>query len=154
MGNTAMAMNKRKKGNAFQDWIEHWFLDRFSEVAVHNQKTVANKIPIRNKVTGITEEIWISKRNDVWGCIDLLVLFPDKKPLFIQATLDTGITRKLQDLLKVKWPLQFCHVQVWVKRPDGIIVIKQFTGDALIDKGQIIRRKYYQLKEEPNGNNN
>jgi hypothetical protein len=147
-------MNKRQRGHAFQDWIEVWLVEHFSNVCVHNQKSVANKIPIRDKVTGLMKEVWVSRRNDILGCIDLLAIFPDKKPLFIQATLDSGMGKKLQDLLQVKWPLQFCTVQVWVKREDGVITIKNFTGDKLIDKGQIVRRKYYELKEELNGTSN
>jgi len=140
-------VNKRQRGNAFQDWIEDWIIDNFPGASVHNQKTVANKLTLRDKYTGEMKEVWVSKRNDILGCIDLLAIIPGKKPLFIQATLDSGVGRKLQDLVAVRWPLEYCREQLWLKREDGVIIIKKFTGDALLDIGQIVRRKYYRLEE-------
>ena len=141
-------MNKRQRGHNFQNWIEQWMLDNYEGAVVHNQKSVANKIPIRDKITGEMKEIWISKRNDIFGAIDLIVIIPGRKPLWIQATMDTGVTKRLQEMVTVPWPLEHCSVQLWQKRPDGVITIKKFTGSNLEDIGQIVRRKYYSLDKE------
>lgn len=143
-----MPVNKRQRGMAFQKWIMDWLIENVPGVMVHNQTTVANKIPLRDKQTGQMKEIWVSKRNDILGCIDLIAIMPGQKPLFIQATLDSGVTRKLNDMLVVPWPLQHCRVQLWQKREDGVVMIKKFVGDGLEEVGKIIRRKYYKLSEE------
>lgn len=151
-------LNKRQRGMAFQRWIQDWFIEGFPGCSVHNQTTVANKLKLRDKLTGEWKEVWISKRNDILGCIDLIVIIPSQKPLYIQATLDSGVGRKLQDLVAIRWPLEYCRVQLWLKREDGVIIIKKFTGDSLVDIGQIVRRKYYRLEGgtsigEPNKSN-
>jgi hypothetical protein len=136
-------MNTRQKGNAFQDWIEKWFLEHFPGCSVHNQKTVSTLVKFLDKKTGQWKEVWVSKRNDLHGCIDLEVIFPNAKILYIQATLDTGTTKRLEELSKVPFALEYCNVQLWQKREDGKINIKKYTGSDLEDHGKIIRRKFY-----------
>lgn len=143
-----MPVSKRQRGASFQRWIQDWFLENYEGAAVHNQVSVANKIPIRDKITGEMKEVWISKRNDIFGAIDLIVVIPGRKILFIQATMDTGVTKRLNEMVTVPWPLDHVSVQLWQKRPDGVIQVKQFTGTELIDAGQIVRRKYYRLEKE------
>ena len=107
-----------------------------------------------DKKTGEVKDIWISKRQDILGCIDLIVIIPKRKPLFIQATLDSSVTKRLQELQEVPWPLEFVNVHLWQKRGDGTISIKKFTGDSLVDYGKVIRRKFFREegpKENPDG---
>jgi hypothetical protein len=141
-------MNNRQRGMAFQRWICDWFLEKFPTASVHNQVTVANKIPVRDKKTGEMKEVWISKRNDILGCIDVIIIIPNHKPIFIQATLDSGVTKKLQDLVQVPWSFEHCIVQLWQKREDSSVVVKKLKDGELKEVGKIIRRKYYTLGEE------
>jgi hypothetical protein len=143
-------VNNRQRGLQFQRWIADWIIEKHPQAVVHNQIGASTRIPVRDKKTGLTKEIWISKNMDIFGCIDLIVIIPGKKPLFIQATLDTGTGRKLQDLVQVPWPFEFCTVQLWQKREDGVVLIKDFTGAAFHELGQIVRRKYYKLERDNN----
>ena len=143
-------MNKRQKGNLFQDWVEDWFL-QFPGVKVHNQKTVSSLIKLRDKQTGELKDVWVSKRNDILGCIDLIVMIPHKKPLYIQATLDSGITKRLEELAPIPFPLEYCTVQLWQKKDGGEVHIKNYTGSGFEDFGKIIRRKFYKLSKDDAG---
>lgn len=138
-------MNKRQKGNQFQAWIKSWIEKNFPDASVHNQLTVSKLIKVRDKKTGQLKDIWVSKRNDILGCIDLIVIIPDKNPIFIQATLHTGVAKRVKELAKVPWNFACCQVQVWYKRKPGEIHIKQFDGNELKDLARIIRGKYYTL---------
>ena len=140
-------MNKRQRGNAFQDWVEKWFQLSFPGCAVHNQKTVSTLIKFKDKKSGAFKEIWVSKRNDILGCIDLIVVIPERKPIYIQATLDTGVAKRFEELSQVKWPLEHCDVQLWQKKENGEVHIKRFTGNDFQDFGKIIRRRFYKLDE-------
>lgn len=141
--------SKRQAGNEFQDWIEKWIKKGIPIAEVHNQKTVSQLIKVRDKKTGQLKDIWVSKRNDILGCIDLIVMIPNKAPCFIQATLDTGVTKRAKELAKVPWDFRYCIVQLWMKKKPGEIHIKQFDGDELKDIARIIRGKYYVQSSEP-----
>lgn len=141
-------MNKRQRGNAFQDWVAKWFIDNHPGCATHNQKTASTMCRVLDKKTGELKDIWISKRQDILGCIDLIVIIPKRKPLFIQATLDSGVTKRLEELQQVPWPLDFVNVHLWQKREDSTVSIKKFTGDSLEDYGRIIRRKFFRESKE------
>jgi len=124
----------RQKGNAFQDWCAAWLQEQGYDV--RNQKTVAHRLK---------GGYWVSLAADVFGC-DIIAIRKDEKPLFIQATLHSAVQKRLDELKKYSWPLDYVRVQVWQKR-DKEVNIKSFDGAQLIDVGKIIRRKLY-LKEE------
>ena len=113
---------KREKGLEFQRWIKKWLEER--DWIIHNQ------------------------RNDIYGC-DLIAKKSDRKTLWIQATLDSGISRKIDELQKFSWNLDVDDIQVWLKRKDGKIDIFAITKAWLVHDmeheliGHIIRRKFY-----------
>jgi len=133
-----MSPSKRQRGNQFQDRIKK-FLES-QGWTVHNQKSVATLIKVRG------QEIWTSKRNDIFGCIDLVARKGGQTPLCIQATLDHGVSKRIKELEKIPWNLACENVQVWYGKPGGEIVIKIFNGVELIELGRILRGKFYSLE--------
>ena len=125
----------RRKGNAFQDWCASWLRDQGYDV--HNQKTVAKLIKTGKGL------IWISQRQDIFG-LDILAIKAGEKPLFIQATLHSGVQKRLDEILRHPWPLDHVKVQVWQKK-DKQINIKRFDGQQLVDHAKIIKRKLFLL---------
>jgi len=125
---------RRKRGLEFQRWIKAWILETYPFSVVHNQQM--NHIPIGPGK-------WACKDNDILGCIDLIVIVPVKKPIFIQATIDTHVGRKLEALQLVPWDPAHCTVQVWLKRSPTRITIKELSMNReLVNIGEIVRRKY------------
>jgi hypothetical protein len=113
--------------------VKKWLEDNVPGVVVHNQ-------PMNHVCVG--KGRWVSKDNDILNCIDLISM-AGGKPLFIQATLDRGVGRKLKKLLEVPWGLEYVDVQVWIKRSPTRISIKELDNNKqLVDKGEIVRRKY------------
>ena len=124
----------RQKGNAFQDWCKVWLEEQ--GYSVHNQKTVARQF----KKAGRT--FWVSQRNDIFGCIDIIALRSPDKPLFIQCTMHTGVQKRLDELIKINWPWKHVEVELWQKK-DKVINIKRLTDGVLVDHAKIIRREWY-----------
>jgi hypothetical protein len=135
-------MSKRSSGTAFQLWCKKWLEEYFPGVVVHNQ-------PMNHVMVGPGK--WICKENDVLGCIDLIAIHPGQPPLFIQVSMDEHTTKRLDKFAKVPWNLTYCTVQLWIKRPTGIVSIKQLESDVLTgkvfltDHSQIVRRKYERI---------
>jgi len=131
-----MPKSTRQTGNDFQDYIQKWLEEK--GWVVHNQKTVSRAIPIKGKV------VWVSQRQDIWGCLDLIAKKSGKFTLFIQATTHTGRGKKERDLMTVPWG-DADEVQIWMKRDKGHI--DMFHLDDAFEKfeefGKIIRRKFY-----------
>ena len=125
----------RQKGNEFQDFCAAWLRDQGYDV--YNQKTVAKRIKAG---------VWISLRQDIFG-MDILAIKTGEKPLFLQATAHTNVQKRLDEILRHPWPLQFVTVQVWQKKDNKQINIKQLDGQKLVDYAKIIRRKLFRLTE-------
>lgn len=132
-------MSKVSKGNAFQDWIAKWLKKQNPDCIIHNQKSVSKQVFLPGRGA-----VWVSKRNDVFGEIDLIVLYPEDKPLFIQATCDSSIGRKEEALQKIPWPLPHICVELWQKRGPGRVIIKELDPlhAGFIKTGEIIRGKW------------
>jgi hypothetical protein len=140
--------SKRQKGNQFQDWIANWFKKTCPECAVHNQKTVARMVKVRDKKTWELKDIWVSQRNDIFGCVDLIVVCPGSGVRFIQATLDTSVTKRQKELMVIPWTFGHCSVELWQKKKAGEVHIKVMVeGGEFRDYGKIIRGKLYRLEE-------
>ena len=122
----------RQKGNQFQNWCATWLEEQ--GYAVDNRKTVAHRLK---------SGIWVSLAADVFGC-DIIAIKTGQKPLFIQATLHSGVQKRLDEILRHPWPLDHVKVQVWQKK-NKEINIKYFNGKELIDYAKIIRRKLFLL---------
>jgi len=140
--------NKRQKGNAFQDWIAAWLVENRPGAVIHNQKTVSKLVKIPDKRTGLLRDTWVSARNDIFGCVDLIVCAPGEPMCFIQATMDNHIGKRQKELLTVPWPWDCCSVELWLKRKVGEIHIKRMSEDGEFhDIGKILRRNFYRLEQ-------
>ena len=126
--------NRRQHGRNFELWIRDWFRERGYAVHVCGRKAVM-----------IGPGKLVTKGDDIFGC-DLICLKADQKPLFIQATLDSGVQKRLDELKKYPWDLNFVRVQLWQKTKSGGINVKLFTGEKFKDIGKITRRIYYERR--------
>ncbi len=97
--------SKRAKGNAFQDQVCK-YLEKQGYVT-HNQKTVAKWLPFK--------QIWTSQRNDIFGCLDILAV-NGERILGIQATMHTGIGKKIADVGAIPWPSEKIDIEIWQKK--------------------------------------
>jgi hypothetical protein len=138
----------RKKGTDFQRWVRDWIQERYPDAAIHNQPLASKMIMSKGR------KIWVSQRNDIFGAIDLIVIMPGRKPLFIQATMYGNIKKRLEELRVVPWPYEYVDVELWVKNEKGVINIKRLVVDPiglepiLVDYAKIERRKFYLLRNE------
>jgi len=130
------------KGGAFQRWVKKWIEDNYPGSVVHNE-TACSKAYYDLK----TKEIkYISKRNDILGAIDLISVIPGYRVIFIQATLHSGVHKRLKDMIAVPWCHDHCIVQLWQDKGAGRKVVKELhqAGDGVsefVNKAEIIRGK-------------
>lgn len=127
-----MKETRRTRGLAYQRWCKVWLEENHPGCVVHNQPMNHFRLP---------SGIWVCRSNDILGCVDLVAIIPGCKPLFIQCSLHQKVEERLNDFKKIPWPLEYCDVQLWLKKPDGSTVIKEYTGESLVDKSRIVRRK-------------
>ena len=139
-------MNTRAKGNRFQDRIEK--ILKSWGWTVHNQKTVSSLMKKIGK-DGKLQEFWISKRNDIFGAIDISARKPGEKPLNIQATLHTDLKKRTKQLAAIPWALDHEDIQIWQGKENGLIVVWQFDGSGLKELMRIIRGKVYRFESFP-----
>jgi len=134
-------VSTRQKGNQFQDRIQGWLKKR--KWIVHNQKSVSSQIPIKGKM------IWISKRQDIFGCFDLIAK-KNGETLWIQATLHKSLKEKIKKIKDAnltfgdsEFPMVFLkresHIDVYGFDEIGEIV---HSGEPSL-YGKIIRGKFY-----------
>lgn len=113
--------SRRKRGLAYQRWCKQYLEKTYPGCVVHNQPMNHFRLP---------NGVWACRSNDIFGCIDLIAIFPTMKPLFIQCTLDEHIGRKQDDLARVPWNFEHCDVQVWMKRPSGLTTVWSMRNDG------------------------
>ena len=141
----------RQKGMNFQRWICA-FLEK-QGYACENFTPSATQRLIRGKM------LWISKRNDPFGCLDIIALKLDDYPRFIQATLHKSRKEKEKKFFANDiWNTGFANIEIWMKRESGQVDIyrmdwkfneKKGHGEKLfIHHAKIIRGKYFELKRE------
>lgn len=136
----------RKKGTDFQRWCKEWIIEQFPVAVVHNQ-------PMNHVCVGNGK--WICKSNDIFGCIDLIVIFGNCiRPLFIQASAHTKVEDRLEEFRKVDWPLNHVTVQLWQKKGPSRVVIREVDrnndGDLCFRViGEIVRRVFVREKSGP-----
>ncbi len=133
--------SKRAKGNAFQDQICK-YLEKQGWVT-HNQKTVAKWIPFK--------QIWTSQRNDIFGCLDILAV-NGESILGIQATMHSGIGKKIADVGAIPWPYEKMGIEIWQKKSPRRWVIwgvtKWMGKPKAVVRGEIHSGKWVD-REEP-----
>ena len=138
-----------KTGNDYQTWCAKMLEEMYPGSSIHNQRAVGKFIPSIGR--------WISQRNDLLGCIDILVIVPGRPPLLIQCTAHKSFAEKLNELVKIPWSLNYCEVQVWMKRAPGRTEIRALESVGatyiLVPLGEIRRRKLeiYGAGPYPNG---
>ena len=107
-----MTVSKRAKGNAYQRKCAKWIEENYNGAKIHNQTATASayidnfgKAHYRNP-----------KGTDILGCIDILAIIPGCKVVFIQASMDEHVQKRLKDMVQVPWNLDHCIVQLWLDR--------------------------------------
>jgi hypothetical protein len=145
-----MEEKKKKKsssrtGNQYQDWCVGILKEWFPKAAIHNQKATAKFLPYLQK--------WVSQRNDILGCIDIVIIDRDNAPGFIQCTCHKSFTEKFKELEKIPWPLEHVSVQVWMKRAPGRTEIRSLVnnpmaGLTLMTLGEIRKRIFCPTKDD------
>ncbi len=131
--------SKRAKGSAFERWVEAWLIKNDPSCKVHRQVSLSKYLPSKG--------IHISTRNDILGCIDLVMVNASEIRM-IQATCHTGTGKKLNDLRQVPWPYDKVSVELWMKRAPRRITIWRVYADREDILGEIIGGKFIE-KEEP-----
>lgn len=100
--------SKRKKGLALQ---------RKAKAILEKEGfLVHNEVPIAYPIKTPRGTFYISKRNDIFGAIDLIAIKKDSKVRFIQVTADTSISRKLDELKTIPYPKEHATLELWVWR--------------------------------------
>lgn len=105
---------KRQKGNDYQIWVRDWLLS--CGWMVRNFPMLTNAIMIQDKEYPYKKRlVWVPKDNDVFGCD--LVARKNGKILWIQASLDEHISRRLDNLAEYFKDLSSDEVlMIWIKR--------------------------------------
>ena len=132
--------SKRKKGLDFQKWITDWLTKR--GWVVHNETPSAKPIYTKKGMT------WVSRKTDIFNCIDLIAK-KEYRTLWIQATLDSSIGRKVEKLKKVPWNIHD-EVLIFQKISRDEAVIKKYSvvRQEVDEVGRIKRRKFYPIEGE------
>ena len=126
------------RGNQFQDEIEKFFLKVWPGCAVHNQKPAGKRIFYKDKVTQKMTMGFVSVRNDIFGAFDLVIMPPPQYgiPVYIQATLHTGIGEKKATIDTVPWNPAYSRFQVWQKKPrKGVRILWKEPDGSWTDMG-------------------
>lgn len=151
-----VARSRTQKGTAFQRWCRNWLVEQGYDV--HNQSTAGKQVRVprtqlvpgagrsyeKVKIKGEYDTIWLSQRNDIFGC-DLIAMRFREKPRYIQCTEHTGIQKRYAEFAKYHWPLEHCQVELWTKTGRGHtmrVVIRIFDGNELKKHGEIQRKQF------------
>ena len=112
--------NNTRKGSAYEDAIRKYLESlgyTVDKARATRKQLFGPRGPIRDKKGN---PVYVSSRNDFFGCVDLIALHPQKSyTLFIQATKDRGVSRKQSKLETVDWNLRHHRVQVWMPSAGG-----------------------------------
>jgi hypothetical protein len=143
----------RKKGNQFQDWIAKYLED--TGWSVHNQKPTSKMLT--DFRTGQPRMIkgrpaYVSTRNDIWGCIDLLAVKQGEKVLAIAATMSSDYRKDIPGIKNTNFEFEHTDVQVWHKIAPGhvnIYRVRDFNKEpdlckkaSMVKIGEIRNRKW------------
>ena len=130
-----------QKGGAFQRWVKSFIEDNYPGSVVHNEVS-SSRAYFDKKEKKIK---YMSHRNDILGAIDLIAIIPGCKVVFIQATLHSGVHKRLKDMVAIPWDRRYCIVQLWQDKGGGRKVIKELTQadgvSELLNVAEIIRGK-------------
>jgi len=80
---------------------------------------------VKEKKTG--EQKWVSGRNDIFGCIDLIAKREDRGTVWIQATMDSHLERREKELERVPWVVGEV-VLIFLKRKTGTVDILAYSS--------------------------
>jgi len=126
---------KRDKGLGFQRWIQKWLEER--GWIVHNETPSAKPIYTKKGM------VWVSRKTDIFNCVDLIAK-KDYRTLWIQATLDSSIGRKVEKLKNIPWaPGDEVFIFQKINRTE--IVVKRYSPFRQVaeEVGRIRNRVFY-----------
>lgn len=135
--------SKREKGMEFQRRIRRWLMERGWDCV----NIPPRGILITDKKT--KQKRFISLRNDIFGC-DLIARKAFTE-LWVQATLDRAVGRKIEELKKhLLMDSANIDTQIWIKVESGkinILEVHKVEGHPeplqYREIGKIIRGKFY-----------
>jgi len=128
---------KRGKGLSFQRWIQKWLEER--GWVVHNETPSAKPVYTKKRA------IWVSRKTDIFNCIDLIAK-KDYRTLWIQATLDSGVGRKIEKLKAIPWAPND-EVFIFQKIGQEVVVKRYFPIRQITEEvGRIRKRKFYPIE--------
>ena len=129
---------KRKKGLQLQNWIAKYLEE--NGWIVHNQK------PVSKMLTTEKGNIWISQRNDIFGCIDIIAKKKEEKTLWILATHDVNLERRVEKLKEIGWDYNVDCVELWQKKDKKIKIYRyDIFNQKFEEYGFIYRKKFFLL---------
>ena len=137
-----MPVSKRSRGRAFEFWVRDWCREHGAAVHVCGRKAVYMREKLKDGKPGALK--LMTKGDDIFGC-DLIALYPFHAPLFIQATKDKSIKKRLEEIKKYPWNTldQYVKVQLWQQEARAKVKIYSFNGKDLVETARIINRKLF-----------
>lgn len=125
-------MNRRKSGRMFEIWCRNWLKEQGYQVHLAGKKVVKYK----NRYLFIGD--------DIFGVFDILAISPQEIRL-IQCSKHEAIKKRLDELKDLMWLQQKAYVELWIKRPNGVVDILRLKDQEFIHWGKIIRKKLFIL---------
>lgn len=137
--------SSRARGNDFQDRCSRYL--EAEGFTVHNQKTYAKVIKIRDRKTGQLRDVWVSTRNDILGAFDLIAVKAGERVRFIQVTLDSSVSKRVKEVNGIAWPFDFMTVELWQGRDRAEVAVSLFDGTEFREAGRYLRGVFYRKTE-------
>lgn len=111
-------MKKRMaRGKEFQRWVKRWMEGK--GWMVFNSTMRPRWVPGSGEGRGV----WVSKNNDIFGCVDLIGKKEGRRTAWIQATMDGHVERRIEKLGLVPWWEEADAVFVFMKRGDCVRIL-------------------------------
>lgn len=126
-----MPTSTRAKGRAFETWCRDRLVEQGWAVHLCGRKAMM-----------IGPGRLITAGNDIFGS-DLVAIKPGQRTLFVQATMDSSVKKRLDETLSYPWDLKYQQVQLWQKKADGSVIVQLYTGAGFAEVGRFIRGKFY-----------
>jgi len=128
---------RRARGRAFEFWVRDLLIEKGYHVHVCGRKA-----------RFIAPGKMITEGDDIFGA-DIIAMRWDQPVIFIQATSDSSVKKRLDAFLSFNFPLIITRCELWQKREDGRVQVKVVIGDRFVDWGYWKNREF--VKEFKDG---
>lgn len=124
-------MNTRSKGRAFETWGRDYLRERGWSVHLCGRKAVM-----------LGPGRMVTKGDDIFGA-DLVAVKPGEPTLLVQLTWDSSLKKRLEEFKLHGFEPAHQRVELWQRRPGGVVVVHALRDGALVETGRIIRGRLY-----------